>query len=134
MSTDYHLFPNSPLWGKRADDPADEILLEGLHSRGSELVRALRIFAELIHGFRQLHFVGPCVTVFGSARTPETHPHYLSTRELGARLAQAKFTVMTGGGPGVMEAANRGAKDVGGKSLRLQYQTAQGTEAESVSR
>jgi hypothetical protein len=117
MATESHLFPGAPLWGKRTFDPSDEILLEGPHSRRSELLRAFRIFIELIRGFRALHFVGPCVTVFGSARTPETHPHYRLTRETGALLAKAKFTVMTGGGPGVMEAANRGAKDAGGKSI-----------------
>jgi uncharacterized protein (TIGR00730 family) len=117
MATDSHHLPSSPLWGKGTVDSADEILLEGPHSRRSELLRAFRIFLELVHGFRGLHFVGPCVTVFGSARTPETHPHYVLTRDLGARLAKAKFTVMTGGGPGIMEAANRGAKDAGGFSV-----------------
>lgn len=72
---------------------------------------------ELIRGFRSLHFVGPCVTVFGSARFKETHPYYQQAREIGAKLAQSGFTVMTGGGPGIMEAANRGAKDVGGRSI-----------------
>jgi uncharacterized protein (TIGR00730 family) len=105
------------LWGKGTSNPEEEILLEGPHGRRSEFARAFRIFLELIHGFRALHFVGPCVTVFGSARTPEKHPHYAMTREVGALLAKAKFTVMTGGGPGLMEAANRGAKDVGGRSI-----------------
>src|SRR5208283_2142269 len=82
-----------------------------------ELVRALRIFCELIRGFRALHFVGPCVTVFGSARFTEDQPPYRLAREVGARLARAGFTVMTGGGPGIMEAANRGAKDAGGFSV-----------------
>jgi uncharacterized protein (TIGR00730 family) len=104
-------------WGKQTPSPEEERFLEGPHSRGYELVRALRIFRELIRGFRALHFVGPCVTVFGSARFPETHPYYALTRELGARIAQAKFTVMTGGGPGLMEAANRGAKDAHGTSI-----------------
>ena len=70
-----------------------------------------------MRGFRALHFVGPCVTVFGSARFPETHPYYVVGRQLGARLARAGFTVMTGGGPGIMEAVNRGAKEVGGRSV-----------------
>jgi uncharacterized protein (TIGR00730 family) len=77
----------------------------------------LRIAAELIRGFRTLHFVGPCVTVFGSARFPEDHPYYLLAREVGGRLARMGFTVMTGGGPGIMEAANRGARDHGGISV-----------------
>ncbi|MEO5761268.1 MAG: TIGR00730 family Rossman fold protein [Vicinamibacteria bacterium] len=61
--------------------------------------------------------MGPCVTVFGSARFKEDHPYYGLARELGAKLAEAGFTVMTGGGPGIMEAANRGAKDAGGYSV-----------------
>jgi uncharacterized protein (TIGR00730 family) len=104
-------------WGKTASGQEEEIFLEGPHSRGYELGTAFRIFRELIHGFRALHFVGPCITVFGSARFPETHPYYALTRELGAKIAHAKFTVMTGGGPGLMEAANRGAKDANGVSI-----------------
>jgi uncharacterized protein (TIGR00730 family) len=77
----------------------------------------LGIAREFIRGFRTLHFVGPCVTVFGSARFPESHPYYQLAREVGARVATLGFTVMTGGGPGIMEAANRGAKDVGGFSV-----------------
>ena len=104
-------------WGKVTSSPEERVFLEGPHSRGSELLRALRIFAELIHGFRSLHFMGPCITVFGSARFPETHPYYQLTRELGAKIAEAEFTVLTGGGPGLMEAANRGAKDAHGVSV-----------------
>jgi uncharacterized protein (TIGR00730 family) len=70
-----------------------------------------------MHGFRSLHFVGPCVTVFGSARFGEEHPYYAVGREVGARLAKVGFTVMTGGGPGIMEAANRGARESGGRSI-----------------
>ncbi len=91
--------------------------LEGPRSRGFELVRALRIFAELIRGFRALHFVGPCVTVFGSARFGEGHPAYALGRAVGRELARVGFTVMTGGGPGVMEAACRGAKEAGGRAV-----------------
>jgi uncharacterized protein (TIGR00730 family) len=106
-----------PEWGKASETKGDIHLLKGPQRRGSELARALRIFTELMRGFRRLHFAGPCVTVFGSARFQEDHPHYRKARELGAALARAGFTVMTGGGPGIMEAANRGAKDVGGRSL-----------------
>ena len=106
-----------PYWGKHTASPEEGVFLEGPHGRGFELARALRIFRELIHGFRALHFVGPCITVFGSARFPSTHPYYALTRELGVAIAQAKFTVMTGGGPGLMEAANRGAKDAQGTSI-----------------
>lgn len=95
----------------------ERLFLEGPQSRFKELLRAVRIFREIIHGFRKLHFVGPCVTVFGSARFPESHPYYALARRAGAEIAKAGFTVMTGGGPGIMEAANRGAKDVHGRSV-----------------
>jgi len=79
----------------------------------------LRIFKEFITGFRGMHFAGPCVTVFGSARFKEDHPFYAVGLELGRELVGAGFTVMTGGGPGVMEAANRGAKEAGGRSIGI---------------
>ncbi|MHC4446606.1 MAG: LOG family protein, partial [Planctomycetota bacterium] len=72
---------------------------------------------ELIRGFRRLRIVGPCVTVFGSARFQEDHAYYRTARTIGAALARTGFTVMTGGGPGIMEAANRGAREVGGVSV-----------------
>lgn len=77
----------------------------------------MKIFVEFIRGFRQLHFIGPCVTVFGSARFNEDHQYYNLARETGAALARAGYAVMTGGGPGIMEAANRGAREAGGLSL-----------------
>src|ERR1044072_3256443 len=95
----------------------DRVLLEGPHSRFQELRLLFRAGRDFIYGFRKLHFVGPCVTVFGSARFDEHHRYYAMGREVGRRLAGSGFTVMTGGGPGVMEAANRGAKDAGGRSL-----------------
>jgi uncharacterized protein (TIGR00730 family) len=91
--------------------------LGGPQSRLSELRFTLGIFTEFISAFRKLHFVGPCVTVFGSARIGEEQTSYGLARETGRRLAEAGFTVMTGGGPGIMEAANRGAKDVAGRSV-----------------
>jgi uncharacterized protein (TIGR00730 family) len=91
--------------------------LAGPQPRLSELFSALRVFWEMFRGFRALHFVGPCVTVFGSARFTPDQPYYRLAREVGARLAMAGFTVMTGGGPGIMEAANRGAKEAGGRSV-----------------
>jgi hypothetical protein len=72
---------------------------------------------ELLRGFRSLHFVGPCVTIFGSARVGEDRAEYQLTRTLANDLAQRGFTIMTGGGPGIMEAANRGARDAGGTSV-----------------
>ena len=91
--------------------------LRGPASRLAELLRALRILAEFIRGFRALHFVGPCVTVFGSARFKPGHPHYEMARAIAGRMARMGLTTMTGGGPGIMEAANRGAKEAGGRSI-----------------
>jgi uncharacterized protein (TIGR00730 family) len=104
-------------WGRAPAAPDDRRFLRGPERRGSELLRAIRIFLEFMHGFRRFHFLGPCVSVFGSARFPETHPHYALAREIGQALARRGFTVMTGGGPGIMEAANRGAKDARGRSI-----------------
>jgi len=106
-------------WGRGAAlaAPAETRLLQGPRPRRFELGSAIRIFREIIYGFRKLHFVGPCVTVFGSARFEETHRYYAMARQVGKLLAESGFTVMTGGGPGIMEAANRGAKDVNGRSL-----------------
>ncbi len=95
----------------------ERFFLEGPQTRSSELWRVLRIAKEFLTGVRALHFVGPCVSVFGSARFQEGHPYYTLARHMGARLSQMGFTVMTGGGPGIMEAANRSAKDVGGASV-----------------
>jgi uncharacterized protein (TIGR00730 family) len=97
--------------------PDVEQFLQGPQRRGSELARLCRISWEFLYGFRRLHFVGPCVTVFGSARFKEDHRYYQMARDVGRELAKVGFTVMTGGGPGIMEAANRGAKDVGGRSV-----------------
>lgn len=109
--------PLLPDWGTGPAMPEEARFLEGPQRRGFELASAIRIFCELMRGFRALHFVGPCVTVFGSARFPEDHPYYQLAREVGARLSRSGFTVMTGGGPGIMEAANRGAKEAGGYSV-----------------
>ena len=104
-------------WGKSPRDPEERRFLEGPRLRREELARLFRIFSEFLRGFRALHFVGPCVTIFGSARFPDTHPYYALARETGRQLAAAGLTVMTGGGPGIMEAANRGAKEGGGYSI-----------------
>ena len=96
---------------------ADEILLEGPRSRVAELITLLRVLRDFLRGFRVLHFVGPCVTVFGSARIQRGDPEYELARKMGAAIARLGFTVMTGGGPGIMEAANRGAKEAGGRSV-----------------
>lgn len=115
-------------WGKGPPTAEVSRFLQGPQPRGLELKRAWDIFWELMRGFRALHFVGPCVTVFGSARFTPDQPYYVLAREVGARLAAAGFTVMTGGGPGIMEAANRGAKEAGGYSvgcnIRLSHEQA----------
>ena len=105
------------VWPPSTRDPTERLFLQGPHARRHELRQAFRIFYECIRGFRALHFAGPCVTVFGSARFEPTHAYYALGQEVGARLAEAGLTVMTGGGPGLMEAANRGAKQAGGRSL-----------------
>ncbi len=96
---------------------ADEIFLEGPRSRFAEFFTLLRVMRDFLRGFRTLHFVGPCVTVFGSARIQRDDPHYELAMKMGAAIARLGFTVMTGGGPGIMEAANRGAKEAGGRSV-----------------
>jgi uncharacterized protein (TIGR00730 family) len=96
---------------------ADEILFEGPRSHIGELITLSRVMRDFIRGFRVLHFVGPCVTVFGSARLKSDSPYYELARKMGAAIAQLGFTVMTGGGGGIMEAANRGAKEAGGRSV-----------------
>lgn len=102
----------------------DKVLLEGPHSRTRDFLLLLRVLREFVRGFRALHFVGPCITVFGSARFGETHPYYKLGREIGARLTHLGFTVMTGGGPGLMEAVNRGAREAGGASVGCNIQLA----------
>lgn len=91
--------------------------LDGPRSRWAELKYAFSVFHQLIIGLRKLHFIGPCVTIFGSARFKEEHPYYKLTRQVSSEIANLGFAIMTGGGPGIMEAANRGAKDVGGLSI-----------------
>jgi len=108
---------HGPHWGKAPGVGEDLTFLEGPQKRRSELLRAGRIFLEFIRAYRALHFLGPCVTAFGSARFAEDHPYYELARATGRELGRAGFTVMTGGGPGIMEAANRGARDVGAVSV-----------------
>jgi uncharacterized protein (TIGR00730 family) len=105
------------VWGKITDSIEERRFLAGPRTRREEFVRAVRILGETIRGFRQLHFVGPCVTVFGSARFAEDHRYYQLGREMGRRIAGLGLTTMTGGGPGIMEAANRGAREAGGRSV-----------------
>jgi uncharacterized protein (TIGR00730 family) len=91
--------------------------LEGPQNRWRDFKFAWSVLMQFIKGFRTLHFVGPCVTIFGSARFKEDHPYYKQTEKIAGEIAKLGFTIMTGGGPGIMEAANRGARDVGGRSV-----------------
>lgn len=91
--------------------------LEGPQSRWKDFKFTVSVLFEFIRGLRSLHFVGPCVTVFGSARFKEGDPDYEKAREISGKIAKLGFTIMTGGDPGIMEAANRGAREVGGRSV-----------------
>ena len=103
---------------KQFVDPQEVVWLEGPNSREFELSFAFRVFLEFLKGFRGLHFIGPCVTVFGSARFKEGHRYYEKAREVGRKIAEdLGLTTLTGGGPGIMEAANRGAHEAGGRSI-----------------
>ncbi len=95
----------------------ERIFLEGPRSRIREFLFSLSVLFEFIRGFRMLHFVGPCVAVFGSARVTEDSEYYRDARNMGSSLAKLGFTVITGGGPGIMEAANRGATEATGFSV-----------------
>lgn len=99
----------------RAD--AEARFLSGCHDHDDELATAGRVFLEMVRGFSALDKLGKCITVFGSARFAEDHPYYVMARALGRRLAEEGYTVLTGGGPGIMEAANRGAREAGGLSV-----------------
>ncbi|MCO6466591.1 MAG: TIGR00730 family Rossman fold protein [Bradyrhizobiaceae bacterium] len=106
----------------KSSNGAEREFLSGPLSRFREFTFVARVAWEFIRGFQRLHFVGPCITVFGSARFKEDHKYYKLAQEMGAALADMGFTVLTGGGPGIMEAANRGAKEVGGISIGCNIQ------------
>ncbi len=99
------------------DRDSERRLLTPGRDRGDDLASAVRVFLEFLRGYEALQINGPTVTIFGSARFAEEHPYYQMARRLGNRLAQEGLVVLTGGGPGIMEAANRGAKEGGGLSL-----------------
>jgi uncharacterized protein (TIGR00730 family) len=96
---------------------AEKLFLKGRRSREQDLESAVKIFLEILRGFESFDFDRPCVTVFGSARFDEDHEYYALARDTGRALAESGYVVMTGGGPGLMEAANRGARDAGGLSV-----------------
>jgi uncharacterized protein (TIGR00730 family) len=104
-------------WLHEPETEAERQFLLGSRSHTDELASAGRIFLEFVRGFSALDIQGPCVTVFGSARFREGHRYYELAREVGRRFAERGFAVMTGGGPGIMEAANRGAREAGGVSI-----------------
>ncbi|MFZ8966225.1 MAG: TIGR00730 family Rossman fold protein [Ilumatobacteraceae bacterium] len=112
----------------RSETSLDAEFLANPRSRLRNLAILNRIATEMLRGMRRLHFVGPAITVFGSARTPETSSDYAIARDVGRLLGKAGFTVITGGGPGIMQAANRGARDVGapsvGCTIRLPHEEA----------
>src|ERR1700747_3855139 len=89
---------------------ADEVFLEGPNSRFAEFFTLLRVMRDFLRGFRALHFVGPCVTVFGSARVKSDDPHYELALKMGEAIARLGFTVMTGGGPGILGEGKRCAE------------------------
>lgn len=107
---------------QRIIPPKKHVYLEGPKSRTYELGFAVKVFSQFIRGMRTLHFTGPCITVFGSARFAENDRWYIAAREFGKRISQLGFTTMTGGGPGIMEAANRGAFESGGQSVGCNIQ------------
>ncbi|HZL99450.1 MAG TPA: TIGR00730 family Rossman fold protein [Planctomycetota bacterium] len=96
---------------------ADAALLRRSDDLLVDFDRAFKMFQEFVGGCRALHDLGPAVTVFGSARFDEQHRYYQLARELGAALARKRYAVITGGGPGIMEAANRGAHEAGGTAV-----------------
>jgi hypothetical protein len=96
---------------------AEKAFLSGRQNREQDLESAITFFLEFLRGFESFAMENKCITVFGSARFKEDHPYYRLARDLGRELANAGYGVMTGGGPGIMEAANRGAKEAGGLSL-----------------
>jgi uncharacterized protein (TIGR00730 family) len=116
MKREHPPLPQSRL-KRLAQSQSEARFLAGRHSWPAELGRLLRIMGEFVRGFRHLRRVGPAVTVFGSARFREGHPTYELARQIGVALGRDGYTVITGGGPGVMEAASRGAKEAGGKTL-----------------
>lgn len=108
---------NNPKNKNTPEAEEEKFFLEGPHSRWAEFKFIFKVMREFVRGVRKLHFIGPSVTIFGSARFDEKHVYYQQAMEVGRRVVGLGFNVMTGGGPGIMEAANRGAKEAGGRSV-----------------
>ncbi len=113
----HHSHESKDLSRRKKSFQQEVVFLDGPHQRRFEFGFVLRVMWDFIKGFRALHFVGPCITVFGSARLNHDSPYSKMAEEVGRRIAKMGFTVMTGGGPGIMQAANRGAQLAGGRSV-----------------
>ena len=106
----------------------EEKIREALHQKdwteikSSDSWQIFKIMAEFVEGYEKLAIIGPCVTIFGSARTNLKHKYYKLAQDTAYKMAKAGFGIITGGGPGIMEAANKGAKMAGGKSVGLNIQ------------
>ncbi|HSP42542.1 MAG TPA: TIGR00730 family Rossman fold protein [Luteolibacter sp.] len=98
-------------------ESADRTLLSGPTSRLRDMMTLLRAGKDFLNAFRALHFAGPCVTIFGSARVKPGTEYYEMARRMGAACARLGFTVITGGGPGIMQAGNQGSYETGGRSI-----------------
>ncbi len=107
---------------KNNNNHEEEHFITKKQSRWKEFIFLIKIFIEFIKGFRTFHFIDYCITIFGSARFDENSYYYQITQQLAYQLSKHHFTIMTGGGPGIMEAANRGAKEAGGYSIACNIQ------------
>ncbi len=111
--------PHPPRHPTSLDEELLEAETSAILSELTDAQRLLRIQDELRAGFAKLAHIGKAVSIFGSARTPRDHPRYAAARGLARQLGDAGYAIITGGGPGVMEAANRGARDAGAASIGL---------------
>jgi uncharacterized protein (TIGR00730 family) len=111
--------PHPPRHPRSSDEELLEAETTAILAELTDAQRLLRIQDELRNGFNSLGRLGKAVSVFGSARTPRDHPSYAKARELARMMGHEGFTIITGGGPGIMEAANRGARDAGVPSVGL---------------
>src|SRR5215207_3691207 len=111
--------PHPPRHPATLDEELLEAETSAILSELSDAQRVLRIQDELRAGFTTLNHIGKAVSFFGSARTPRDHPSYQAAREMARTLGHHGFAIITGGGPGIMEAANRGARDAGVPSVGL---------------
>jgi uncharacterized protein (TIGR00730 family) len=109
--------PPRPLRAISGEATSEYQMLAGRDSRSQELLRVLRISREFVRGFRALHHIGPCITFFGASRFGQDNAYYEPSRQLARRVAELGFNIITGGGPGLMEAANRGDREGGTMSI-----------------